>query len=101
MKAKKIVVIGLMAVLVLSVTLSAISFYTRQPSPSNAIQSKEELNSAVNAAVKHCIDSLPAGTPDCDSKLKDSITSLCTQDSELDACRDGKVEQYYKARQQK
>lgn len=101
MKAKKVIVIGLMAVLVLSVTLSAITFYSRRPSPSNAVQSREELNSVVNAAVKHCIDSLPAGTPDCDSQLRDSVAGLCAQDSGLDACRDGKVDQYYRARQQK
>ena len=97
MKAKKVIVIGLMAVLVLSVTLSAITFYSRQ-TPSNAIQSMEGLNAAVNAAVKQCIDSLPAGTPDCDSQLKDSIANLCAKDSSLDACHDGKVDQYYKAR---
>ena len=97
MKAKKVIVIGLMAVLVLSVTLSAITFYSRQ-TPSNAIQSREGLNAAVNAAVKQCIDSLPSGTPDCDSQLKDSIANLCAKDSSLDACHDGKVDQYYKAR---
>ena len=100
MKAKKIIVIGLMAVLVLSVTLSAVTFYSRQGS-SNTIQSREGLNTAVNAAVKQCLDSLPAGTPDCDSQLKDSVANLCAKDSSLDACHDGKVDQYYKARSQK
>ena len=100
MKAKKLVVIGLMGVLVLSVTLSALTFYARQPSPSSAIRSREQLNSVINAAVKQCIDSLPAGNPDCDAHLKDTVANVCAQDNGLDACHDGKVDQYYKARPQ-
>jgi hypothetical protein len=93
--AKKIFVIGLMAILVLSVTLSALTFYSRRP----AVQTRPDLNSQVNAMISTCAQSLPNGTQECDSQLKDVVTQLCQQDNSLDACTDGKVQQYYQARQ--
>jgi hypothetical protein len=93
--AKKVFVIGLMAILVLSVTLSAITFYSRRP----AVQTRSDLNSQVNAMISGCLQSLPNGTQECDSQLKGIVTQLCQQDSSLDACKDGRVQQYYQARQ--
>lgn len=86
-----------MAVLVLSVTLSTLTFYSRRPSSS--VQTGSDLNSQVNAMVSGCIQSLPDGRPECDSQLKEIVAQLCQQDSSLDACTDGKVQQYYQARQ--
>jgi hypothetical protein len=95
--AKKIFVIGLMAILVLSVTLSALTFYSRRTSPS--IQTLSDLNSQVNAMVSGCIQALPNGTPECDSQLKEIVSQLCQQNNDsLDACKDGRVQQYYQMR---
>jgi hypothetical protein len=91
---KKIIVIGLMAILVLSVTLSAISFYSRRSN----VQTSSDLNSRVNAMVASCLQTLPNGTQQCDSQLKDVIMQLCQQDNSLDACKDGKTQQYYNQR---
>lgn len=90
-----------MSILVLSVTLSAASYFSRRPNASNRISSRDELNVALNAAVQDCLASLPNGTETCDTRLEDSVRNLCAQDGQLDACTDGKVEQYYKARQLK
>ena len=87
-----------MSILVLSVTLSAASYLSRRPNVQNRALSREELNLALNAAIQDCIASLPNGTDTCDAQLQDSVKDLCIQDSQLDACHDGKVEQYYKAR---
>lgn len=87
-----------MSILVLSVTLSAASYLSRRPNVQNRALSREELNLALNAAIQDCIASLPDGTDSCDAQLQDSVRNLCMQDSQLDACHDGKVEQYYKAR---
>lgn len=95
--AKKVVVIGLMAVLVLSVTLSALTFYSR--GPSSSIPTGSDLNSQANAMVSGCIQSLPNGTQGCDSQLKEIVTQLCQQDSALDVCKDGQVQKYYQTRQ--
>jgi hypothetical protein len=92
--AKKIIVIGLMAILVLSVTLSAITFYSRRPT---ALTSSD-LNSQVNAMVASCLQTLPNGTQQCDSQLRDAVIQLCQQDNSLDACKDGKTQQYYSER---
>lgn len=93
MKKKQVIVIALGAILVFSVVFSAISFY--QP---RATTTREQLNSQVNGLVDSCIKSLPAGIPQCDEQLRDIVSRLCQQDPTLDACSDGRVEQYYKTR---
>jgi len=96
--AKKIFVIGLMALLVLSVTLSALTFYSRAP-PMPSVQTFSDLNSQLNTLVSGCIQSLPNGTQECDTHLNEVVSKLCQQSNDsLDACNDGKVQQYYQKR---
>lgn len=99
MPAKKVLVIGLMAVLILSVLLSAISFYTRPSSPSPSIKESQD-NDRVNQIVDFCINSLPNGTLACDNQLRDGINKVCESNNKLDACHDGRVGQYYMIRNQ-
>jgi hypothetical protein len=99
MAAKKVLVIGLMAVLLLSVLVSAISFYTRSPAPSPPIN-QAEANDKINRILDICIRSLPNGIPACDDpRLRDGIHKVCeSNNNKLDACHDGKMDQYYRIR---
>jgi hypothetical protein len=102
--AKKVMVIGIMAVLASSVLVGAISLYKNSSTSSATIKGnddKTELNAKVNSVVDFCIKSLPNGRPDCDSQLRDTINQLCIENNEqLDACTNGKVGGYYKTRQE-
>ncbi len=101
MRAKKVLVIGLMAVLLLSVLVSAISFYTKSPPPSPSIkQAEAQLNDKINQIIDICTRSLPNGIPACDSQLRDGINKVCESNNKLDACHDGKVSQYYTIRKE-
>lgn len=93
MKVKQIIVIGLGAVLVLSAVLSAVSF-----SPPAPTITRQQLNSELNGLVNECMQTLPDGLSQCDDQLRTIVTSLCEQEPSLDACSDGRVEEYYKAR---
>jgi hypothetical protein len=99
MTAKKVLVIGLMAVLLLSVLVSAISVYTRSSSPSPSIkQAEAQLNDKINQILDICTRSLPNGIPACDNQLRDGINKVCESNNKLDACHDGRVNQYYTIR---
>lgn len=93
MKKKQLVVITLGAILVFSVVFGAVSFYRPR-----ATTTREQLNSQVNGLVDSCVKTLPAGIPECDEQLRDIVSRLCQQDPTLDACSDGRVEEYYKSR---
>jgi hypothetical protein len=97
--SKKILVIVLMAVLASSVLAGTSSLFSgrRSPSPSNTQQ--VDINTQLNNIVDFCMQSLPNGIPECDNQLRDLVNSLCNDNREnLDACNDGRVNQYYKVR---
>jgi hypothetical protein len=59
------------------------------------------LNMKLNEVVDFCIRSLPNGTSVCDNRLSPTANEICAEDSakqSIDACNNGKVAQYYKAR---
>jgi hypothetical protein len=98
--SKKILVIVLMAVLASSVLAGASSLFSggRSPSPrSNTHQ--VDINTKLNNIVDFCMKSLPSGIPECDNQLRDVVNSVCNDNrGNLDACSDGRVDQYYKVR---
>ena len=94
---KKILVIVLMAVLASSVLAGASSLFSGRPSPSSIQQ--QDTNTQLNNVVDFCMKSLPNGIPECDSQLREIVNSVCNNNKDnLDACHDGKVDQYYRAR---
>ncbi|PWU82750.1 MAG: hypothetical protein DLM72_00100 [Candidatus Nitrosopolaris wilkensis] len=100
--AKKVMVIGLMAVLGSSVLVGAVSLYNRSSSnaPATTIGlNQSELNARLNSILDFCLNSLPNGIQACDRQLKNVVTDVCTANNgRLDACHNGKVDQYYVAR---
>jgi flagellar basal body-associated protein FliL len=99
-KSKKILVIILMVALVSSVAAGAASLFNR-PSNNDVLA----LNARINGAVNSCMQTLPAGTTTCDTQLGSLVDKICNpqstneqQRSQIDACHDGKVLQYYKIR---
>jgi hypothetical protein len=95
--AKKAMVIGLMAVLGSSVLVGALSLYNR--SSLNAPPNQSGLNVRLNTILDICLKSLPNGIQACDKQLKDLVTQVrAANNGELDACHNGKVDQYYVAR---
>jgi hypothetical protein len=57
-----------------------------------------QLNAATNALVDECLKTLPSGSPSCET-MKSTISEACqTASNQLDACNDGRVEQYYTIR---
>lgn len=93
MKAKQVLVIGLGAVLFFSFTLAAISI----SSPQETV-TLEEFNAQVNGFVDSCMQTLPEGIPECDEQLRSIVTEVCEAQPSLDACTDGRVDEYYRAR---
>ena len=100
MKSKKVLVLILMVALVSSVAAGAASLFNR---PSN--NDVSALNARINGAVNSCMQTLPAGTPTCDTQLVSVVDKICSpqstneqQRSQIDACHDGKVVLYYKIR---
>jgi hypothetical protein len=93
-------VIGLMVVLGSSVLVGAVSLYNRSSNaPAHMVGvNQSEINARLNGVVGYCMNSLPNGIQACDKELKHVVTQWCSNIAELDACHDGKVEQYYKAR---
>jgi flagellar basal body-associated protein FliL len=100
-KSKKILVIIIMVVLVSSVVAGSASLFNRSPNNNDVAA----LNAKISGAVSSCMQSLPAGTPQCDMQLGSVIERICSpqntneqQRSQIDACHDGKVLQYYQIR---
>ena len=88
-----------MAVLASSVLAGASSLFSgRGSSPSSNTQ-QGDTNTQLNNVVDFCMKSLPNGIPECDSQLREIVNSVCNNNKDnLDACHDGKVDQYYRAR---
>ena len=89
-----------MVALISSVAAGAASLFNRS---SNSEVSA--LNARINAAVNSCMQFLPSGNPTCDAQLGPAIDKICNpqsnaqqQLSQIDACHDGRVVQYYKVR---
>lgn len=93
MNKKQVIVIGLGAALFLSAVLSAVSI-SQPPAPIT----REELNSQVNSIVDSCMQTLPQGLPECDAQLREIVDQVCAQEPSLDACTDGRVDEYYRIR---
>ncbi len=94
-------VIGLMVVLGSSVLVGAVSLYNRSSSnaPASIIGvNQSQINARLNGVVDFCMKSLPIGIKICDKQLKHVVTQVCANIGELNACHDGKVDQYYKVR---
>jgi hypothetical protein len=93
---KKILVIVLMAVLASSVAAGASSLFTG--TPSTRVE-EQDINTQLNSVVEFCIQSLPDGLPECDSQLSEMVANTCKDNNNnLDACRNDKVNQYYRTR---
>ena len=93
---KKILVIVLMAVLASSVAAGASSLFTG--TPSTRVE-EQDINTQLNSVVEFCIQSLPDGIPECDSQLSEMVANTCKDNNNnLDACRNDKVNQYYRMR---
>jgi hypothetical protein len=100
MSGKKILVIIIMVVLISSVVAGTVSFFNK-PSTSANNSNNAFVNDRLNQVIDFCLRSLPNGTSVCDSELLPVVNKLCTQDAArrmMDACTDGKVQQYYEAR---
>jgi Na+-transporting NADH:ubiquinone oxidoreductase subunit NqrC len=99
---KKILVIIIMVVLISSVVAGAASLFNKpQTSSNNNNNNNAFLNARLNQVVDFCMRSLPNGTSACDNQLLPVLNEICGQDGAkamIDACTDGKVLQYYKAR---
>jgi len=100
---KKILVIIIMVVLISSVVAGAASFFNKPPTSSNNNNNNNNafLNARLNQVVDFCMRSLPNGTSACDNQLLPVVNEICGQNGAkalIDACTDGKVLQYYKAR---
>jgi Na+-transporting NADH:ubiquinone oxidoreductase subunit NqrC len=100
---KKILVIIIMVVLISSVVAGAASFFNKPQTSSNNNNNNNNafLNARLNQVVDFCMRSLPNGTSACDNQLLPVLNEICGQDGAkamIDACTDGKVLQYYKAR---
>ena len=69
-------------------------------SQSNNIQQQQgDTNTQLNNIVNFCMESLPNGIPECDNKLREIVNGVCyNHNDNLDACRDGRVNQYYTVR---
>ena len=93
---KKILVIVLIVVLVSSVAAGASSLF--RGTPSNRVE-EQDINTELNRIVDFCMESLPTGIPECDGQLKEMVDNSCrATDNSLDACRNFKVDQYYRSR---
>jgi hypothetical protein len=99
MSGKRILVIIIMAVLISSVVAGAISLFNR--SSTSSTNDNALINARLNEVVNFCVRSLPNGTSTCDNQLLPVVNKICEENNAkqvIDACSDGKVVQYYKAR---
>ena len=99
-RGNKLVVIILMGVLLSSAVAGAISFYNRSPNTNNNNNNIPLINARLNSVVSFCLKSLPKGYAACDSQLSPAVSKICAEHAgqPIDACRDGKVDQYYRIR---
>jgi len=99
-RGNKLVVIILMGVLLSSAVAGAISFYNRSPNTNNDNNNIPLINARLNSVVNFCLKSLPKGYAACDSQLSPAVSKICAEHAgqPIDACRDGKVDQYYRLR---
>jgi hypothetical protein len=99
-RGNKLVVIILMGVLLSSAVAGAISFYNRSPNTNNVNNNIPLINARLNSVVSFCLKSLPKGYAACDSQLSPAVSKICAEHAgqPIDACRDGKVDQYYRIR---
>ncbi|MGN6632161.1 MAG: hypothetical protein ACTHKP_07970 [Nitrososphaeraceae archaeon] len=99
-RGNKLVVIILMGVLLSSAVAGAISFYNRSPNITNDNNNIPLINARLNSVVNFCLKSLPKGYAACDSQLSPAVSKICAEHAgqPIDACRDGKVDQYYRIR---
>jgi hypothetical protein len=94
--SKKIIVIVLMVVLASSVAAGASSLFTG--TPPNRVQ-EQDINAELNRIVDFCIESLPAGIPECDQQLREIVENSCrASDNSLEACKNDKVNHYFRSR---
>jgi hypothetical protein len=101
MSGKRILVIIIMAVLISSVVAGAISLFNRSSTSSTNDNNNALINARLNEVVNFCVRSLPNGTSTCDNQLLPVVNKICEENNAkqvIDACSDGKVVQYYKAR---
>jgi hypothetical protein len=91
-----------MGVLLSSAVAGAISFYNRSPNTNNNNDNNNIplINARLNSVVSFCLKSLPKGYAACDSQLSPAVSKICAEHAgqPIDACRDGKVDQYYRIR---
>ena len=89
-----------MGVLLSSAVAGAISFYNRSPNITNDNNNIPLINARLNSVVNFCLKSLPKGYAACDSQLSPAVSKICAEHAgqPIDACRDGKVDQYYRIR---
>jgi hypothetical protein len=93
---KKILVIVLIVVLVSSVAAGASSLF--RGTPSNRVE-EQDINTELNRIVDFCMESLPTGIPECDGQLKEMVDNSCrATGNSLDACKNNKVDKYYRSR---
>jgi hypothetical protein len=94
---KKIIVILLMVVLASSVAAGASSIFS---GPRSSTVTEQDINVELNRIVDFCIESLPAGVPECDQQLREVVDNSCrTTNDGLDVCKSNKVDQYFRSRQ--
>lgn len=84
-----------MVVLVSSVAAGASSLFTG--TPPNRVQ-EQDINAELNRMVDICVESLPAGIPECDQQLREIVEFCRASDDSLDACKNNKVDHYFRSR---
>ena len=100
MSGKKVLVIVIMVVLISSVAAGTVSFFNKPPT-SSSNSNNAFVNARLNQVIDFCLRSLPNGTSVCDSELSPVVYKLCAKEgarAAMDACTDGRVQQYYTAR---
>jgi hypothetical protein len=74
-------------------------YWLEESTRQNEILQQTELNSRLNSILDSCLNSLPNGLHACDRELKNVVIEVCAANNgTLDACHNGKVDQYYVAR---
>lgn len=88
--------IAIGTIIVIGIVSAAIWY---APNPELEAQ-KAKVNLAANEFVDICMKSLPNGDSTCDINLRQQMQNTCETDSSYDICKDGRVEQYFKTRDQ-
>lgn len=58
---------------------------------------RNNLNTALNRLVDGCLSTLPAGSSECDDLRAEVDDACATVNDNLDACKDGRVDEYYES----